>query len=147
MGRRNTKLTQRRNIRLPLELMAMIFDFYVHIYAQPPEKLLPICRTWYSWAISQPKLWTNLDPFALLGKGFIHNWAGSFFQSRIARSNPAPLRVNLTGCSWDLMSIAASDVTAIPTFLPRIQELVIASRPDAGFLVGDQPLLKTLTIN
>ena len=58
------ELGQRRNLPLPPELIGMIFDFYVHLYRQLPEKLLLVCRTWHVLALSQPTLWTNLDLLA-----------------------------------------------------------------------------------
>ena len=95
------ELSQRRNLPLPHELMGMIFDFYVHVYKQLPEKLLLVCRAWHVLALSQPTLWTNLDPLDQFGHRIVRPWAGTFLQSRIARSNPAPLKVNFSRVSWD----------------------------------------------
>jgi hypothetical protein len=140
------KLAQRRNLPLPPELMGMIFDFYVHLYGQLPEKLLLVCRTWHVLALSQPTLWTNLDPLDQFGHRIVRPWAGTFLQSRIARSNPAPLKVDFTRLSWDMTPRLREKVASIPTFRPRIQELVISRAIDRTYLVGPQPLLKSLTI-
>jgi F-box-like len=140
------QLEQRRNLPLPPELMGMIFDFYVHHYGQLPEKLLLVCRAWHVLALSQPMLWTNLDPLGQFGLSIVQPWAGTFLQSRIARSNPAPLKVDFTGFSWDMTSSVVKKVAAVPTFRPRIQELVVSRAVDASYLVGPQPLLKSLTI-
>ena len=140
-------LAQRRNLPLPPELMGMIFDFYVHLYGQLPEKLLLICRTWYVLALSQPTLWTNLDPLDQFGHHIVRPWAGTFLQSRIARSNPAPLKVDFSKLSWDMIPEVVQKVATIATFRPRIQELVISRAIDMSYLVGPQPLLKSLTIS
>ena len=144
--RMKEKLLQRRTLPLPPELMGIIFDFYVHHYRQLPETLLLVCRIWHILALSQPTLWTNLDPLGQFGLRVVRPWAGTFIQSRIARSNPAPLKVNFTSLSWDMTPTVAQKVASIPTFLPRIQELVISRAVDNSFLVGPQPLLNSLTI-
>ena len=140
-------LAQRRNLPLPPELMGMIFDFYIHLYGQLPEKLLLVCRTWHVLALSQPTLWTNLDPLDQFGHRIVRPWAGTFLQSRIARSNPAPLKVDFSRLSWDMTSKAVEKVASIATFRPRIQELVISRAIEISYLVGPQPLLKSLTIS
>jgi len=138
------KLVQRRTLPLPPELMGIIFDFYVHHYRQLPETLLLVCRIWHVLALSQPSLWTNLDPLGQFGLKVVRPWAGTFLQSRIARSNPAPLKVDFTSFSWDMTPTVVRKVASIPTFLPRIQELVTCY--DASYLVGPQPMLNSLTI-
>src|SRR5260221_4088364 len=90
------ELGQRRNLPLPPELIWMIFDLYVHLYNQLPERLLLVCRTWHVLALSQPTLWTNLDPLGPFGLNIVRPWAGTFIQSRIAHSKPAPLKVDFT---------------------------------------------------
>jgi len=144
--RRMMELAQRRNLFLPIELMGIIFDYYVHFYGQLPEKLLLVCRTWYVLALSQPTLWTNIDPRGQFKLTVVKPWVGTFLQSRIARSNPAPLKVDFTNLRKDMTPNVAKKVAAIPTFLFRIQELVISRVLDMNFLAGDQPLLKSLTI-
>ncbi len=150
VGRRMAELTvlaQRRNLFLPIEIMGMIFDFYVHLYNQLPEKLLLVCRTWHVLALSQPTLWTNLDPVFQFNLMIIRRWAGTFLQSRIARSNPAPLKVNFFArLTTDMTPSVVNKIAAIPTFLSRIQELVINRELDLNFIAGNQPLLKSLTI-
>ena len=79
---------------LPPELMGMIFNFYDHLYEQLPERLLHVCRASHVLALSQPTLWTNLDPLDQFGHRIVRPWAGTYLQSRIARSNPAPLKVD-----------------------------------------------------
>ena len=141
------ELGQRSNLPLPPELIGMIFDFYVHLYRQLPEKLLLVCRTWHVLALSQPTLWTNLDLLAQFELFTVQPWAGTFLQSRIARSNPAPLKVNFRNLWLDMTPRAARKIAAIPTFRPRIQELVISRTEDLHYLVGDQPLLQSLTVS
>jgi hypothetical protein len=140
------ELGRQRNLPLPPELMGIIFDFYVHLYGQLPEKLLLVCRTWHVLALSQPTLWTNLDPLHQFGLTVVRPWAGTFLQSRIARSNPAPLKVDFKMFLWDMTPKVVRKVAAIPTFRSRIQELIINRAADMNYLVGDQPLLKSLTI-
>jgi hypothetical protein len=140
------EVLQRRTLPLPHELMGIIFDFYVHHCRQLPETLLLVCRIWHVLALSQPTLWTNLNPLGQFDLEVVRPWAGTFLQSRIARSNPAPLMVDFTSFSWDMTPTAVQKVASIPTFLPRIQELVISRAVDNSYLVGPQPLLKSLTV-
>jgi hypothetical protein len=126
--------------------MGIIFDIYVHHCGQLPETLLLVCRIWHVLALSQPTLWTNLDPLDQFDLEVVRPWAGTFLQSRIARSNPAPLKVDFTDFSLDMTPTVVQKVASIPTFLPRIQELVISRVVDNNYLVGPQPLLKILTI-
>jgi len=141
------ELGQRSNLPLPPELIGIIFDFYVHLCRQLPEKLLLVCRTWHVLALSQRTLWTNLDPLAQFELLVVQPWAGTFLQSRIARSNPAPLRVNFKSLWLDMTPNVVKKVAAIPTFRSRIQELVISRVEDLQYLVGDQPLLQSLTFS
>jgi hypothetical protein len=138
---------QRRSLPLPHELMVIIFDFYVHHCGQLPETLLLVCRIWHALALSQPTLWTNLDPLDQFDLEVVRPWAGTFLQSRIARSNPAPLKVDFRSFSWDMTPTIVRKVASIPTFRPRIQELVISRDVDIDYLIGPQPLLKSLTIH
>ena len=46
-----------------------------------------------------------------------------------------------------MTSRVVKKVASIPTFRPRIQELVISREIDTSYLVGPQPLLKSLTIS
>ena len=146
VGRRMAKLMQQRSLLLPIEIMAMIFDYYVHLYRQLPEKLLLVCRTWHVLALSQPTLWTNLDPVGQYNHTAPRPWAGTYLQSRIARSNPAPLKVNFVGLNMNMSPSIVKKVAAIPTFLSRLQELTINHNLDINYLAGNQPLLKSLTI-
>ena len=124
----------------------MIFDYYVHLYRQLPEKLLLVCRTWHVLALSQPTLWTNLDPLSQFNLTVVRPWVGTYLQCRIARSNPAPLKVDFARLKRDMTPSVVKKVAAIPTFLSRIQELTINRDLDMIFLAGNQPLLKSLTI-
>ena len=141
------KLGQRRKLSLPPELMGIIFDFYVHLYDQLPERLLLVCRAWHVLALSQPTLWTNLDPLDPFGLYRARSWMGTFLQSRIARSNPAPLKVDFTQKFRKIILLhdITEKVAAIDTFLPRIQDLVINDTKGLIYLVGDQPLLRHLS--
>ena len=139
-------LIQRRTLPLPPELMGIIFDLYVHHCGNLPEKLLLVCRTWHVLALSQPTLWTNLDPLGQFDLRIVRPWAGTFLQSRIARSNPVPLKVDFTSLSWDMTHAAVRKIASTPTFRPRIQELVISRAIDDNYLVGPQPLLNSLSI-
>ena len=140
------KLEQRRNLPLPHELTGMIFDFYVHLYGQIPEGLLLVCRAWHVLAISQPALWTNLDPLGPFGLRTVRPWAGTFLQSRISRSNPVPLKVDFSQWSPCIQWKDVKKIAGIHTFRSRIQELVISSTHELHYLIGSQPLLKLLNI-
>jgi len=139
------KLVQRRTLPLPSEIMGIIFDFYVHHCRQLPETLLLVCRIWHVLALSQRTLWTNLDPLGQFDRTAVRPWAGTFLQSRIARSNPVPLKVDFTSFSWKISPSEVQKIASIPTFRRRIQELVINHEVENDFLVGPQPLLNSLT--
>ena len=138
------ELGQRRNLPLPPELMGIIFDFYVHVYNQLPERLLLVCRAWHVLALSQRALWTNLDPLGPFGLIIIRPWAGTFLQSRIKRSNPAPLKVNFSNCSRYILFKDTKKIANISTFRSRIQDLTITSIRDLIYAFGDPPVLKAL---
>ncbi len=137
---------QRRNLPFPPELMGMIFDFYVHLYGQIPERLLLVCRAWHVLALSQPALWTNLDPLNPFGLSTVRPWAGTFLQSRISRSNPAPLKADFSQWSQSTRLKDVRKIASLRTFRSRIQELVISSNQELHYLIGSQPLLKHLSI-
>ena len=137
---------QRRNLPLPPELMGIIFDFYVHLYGQIPERLLLVCHAWHVLALSHPAVWTNLDPLGPFGLSTVRPWAGTFLQSRISRSNPAPLKVDFSRWSQSTQLEDVKKIAGIHTFRSRIQELVISSTQELHYLIGAQPLLKHLSI-
>ena len=137
---------QRRNLPLPPELMGMIFDFYVHVYGQIPERLLLVCRAWHVLALSQPALWTNLDPLGPFGLSTVRPWAGTFLQSRIKRSDPYPLKADFSRWSQSTHLEDVKKIASLRTFRSRIQELVISSKHELHYLIGSQPLLKHLSI-
>jgi len=139
------ELRQRRNLPLPPELMGMIFDFYVHLYSQLPERLLFVCRAWHVLALSQQTLWTDLDPLDAFHLSTVRPWAGTFLQSRVARSNPAPLKADFSRWSRRLQLKDVKKIANIHTFRSRIRELVITNARDLLCLVGGQPLLTYLT--
>ena len=140
------ELEQRRNLPLPPELMGMIFDFYVHLRGQIPERLLLVCHAWHVLALSQPALWTNLDPLGPFGLSTVRPWAGTFLQSRISRSNPCPLKADFSRWSQSIQLQDVKKIAGIRTFRSRIQELVISSNQELHYLIGSQPLLKHLSI-
>ncbi len=140
------ELEQRRNLPLPPELMGMIFDFYVHLYGQIPERLLLVCHAWHVLVLSQPALWTNLDPLGPFGLSTVRPWAGTFLQSRISRSNPYPLKADFSRWSQSTRLQDVKKIADIRTFRSRIQELVISSNQELHYLIGGQPLLERLSI-
>ena len=129
-------LGQQRNPPLPPELMWIIFNFYVHLYDQLPERLLLVCRAWHVLALSQPILWTNLDPLSPFGLSTIRPWAGTFLQSRIARSNPAPLKVDFSKFSPNIRLQDLKKIANISTFRSRIQDLTIAYKKETWFMLS-----------
>jgi len=139
------ELGQRKNLPLPPELIGMIFDVYVHLYGQIPERLLLVCRAWHVLALSQPALWTNLDPLGPFGFSTVRPWAGTFLQSRISRSNPCPLNVDFSQWSRSTRLQDVKKIASLPTFRSRIQELVISIYQELHYLIGSQPLLKHLS--
>ena len=124
--------------------MGIIFDFYVHVYDQLPEILLLVCRAWHVLALSQRALWTNLDPLDPFSLTIVRPWAGTFLQSRIARSNPAPLKFGSSKRSWNILFKDMEKIANIKTFRSRIQDLTIHHRYDLVYLISDQQLLEQL---
>jgi hypothetical protein len=137
-------LTARRSLPIPHELLELIFQYSVHSL---PEKLLLVCRTFYLVAINCHALWTDLDP---VGQSVMYNlprWAGTFIQSRVARSNPIPLDLDLTNVrTWYMKDEFAKKVAGIPTLLQRCRSVVISRASEPQFFQGSQPLLESLTL-
>jgi hypothetical protein len=139
------RLTARRSLPIPHELLALIFQYFIHSYGQLPEKLLLVCRTFYLVAINCRALWTDLNP---TGRSIVRDlprWAGTFIQSRVARSNPTPLDLDFWNV-WDMTDEFAKKVTAIPTLLQRCRSIVITRPGELQFFQGFQPLLESLTL-
>jgi len=141
-------LTARRSLPIPRELLEIIFQYFVHSYGQLPEKLLLVCRTFYLVAINCRALWTNLDPS--FSSGLINTllpWAGTFIQSRVARSNPIPLDIDFTNVRMlDLKGEFAKKVAGIPTLLQRCRSVAICRSGELHFFQGFQPLLESLSL-
>ena len=100
-------LTARRSLPIPYELLELIFQYFVHLHGQLPERLLLVCRTFYVVTINCRALWTDLDP---VGRSTVHHlprWAGTFIQSRVARFEPIPLTVDFTIELFDLGDVTA----------------------------------------
>jgi len=141
-------LTARRSLPIPHELLEIIFQYLVHSYGQLPEKLLLVCRTFYLVAINCRALWTDLDPvFPSVLRNNLLPWAGTFIQSRVARSNPIPLDIDFTNL-WDLevTDEFAKKVAGIPTLLQRCRSIVISRSSELHFFQGFQPLLESLSL-
>jgi len=141
-------LTARRSLPIPHELLEIIFQYFAHSYGQLPEKLLLVCRTFYLVAINCRALWTNLDatfPFVLRNK--LLPWAGTFIQSRVARSNPIPLDIDFTNVrDLEMTDEFARKVAGIPTLLQRCRSVVISRSSELHFFQGFQPLLESLSL-
>ena len=138
-------LTARRSLPIPHELLELIFQYLVHSYGQLPEKLLLVCRTFYLVAINCRALWTNLDPSVL--RNSLFPWAGTFIQSRVARSNPIPLDIDFTNVrDLEMTDEFAKKVAGIPTLLQRCRSVVIFRSSELHFFQGFQPLLESLSL-
>ena len=140
-------LTARRSLPIPHELLELIFQYFVHSHGQFPEKLLLVCRTFYVVTINCRALWTDLDP---IGQSTVHHlprWAGTFIQSRVARSNPIPLAVDFTNFpTLEMTDEFAKKVASIPTLLQRCRSVVISRASELQFFQGFQPLLESLNM-
>jgi hypothetical protein len=140
-------LTARRSLPIPHELLDLIFQYFVHSYGQFPEKLLLVCRTFYLVAINCRALWTNLNPVNQYTVNYLPRWAGTFIQSRVARSNPAPLDIDFTNVRiLDITVEFTKRVAGIPTLLQRCRSVVICCSNELAFFQGFQPLLESLTL-
>jgi hypothetical protein len=141
-------LEARRSLPVPYELLEHIFQYFVHSYGQLPEKLLLICRTFYVVAMGCHALWTGLDPVCQFNLGHhLPRWAGTFIQSRVARSNPAPLDIDFSSVwSSEVTDEFVKKIAGIPTLLQRCRSVIIRHSSDLQFVQGFQPLLESLTI-
>jgi len=141
-------LTARRSLPVPHELLELIFQYLVHSYGELPEKLLLVCRTFYLVAINCRALWTNLDPiFPPVLRNNLLPWAGTFIQSRVARSNPIPLDIDFTNVrDLEMTDEFARKVAGIPTLLQRCRSVVISRSSELHFFQGFQPLLESLSL-
>jgi hypothetical protein len=134
------RLTARRSLPIPHELLELIFQYFVHSYGQLPETLLLVCRTFYVVAINCRALWTDLNPVSLSNVCGLPRWAGTFIQSRVARSNPAPLDIDFTNLSpLDRIGGFAKKVAGIPTRLQRCRSVVISCSNELHFFQGSNP--------
>ena len=140
-------LEARRSLPVPHELLELIFKYYVHLYGQLPERLLLVCRTFYVVAINCRALWTGLTPSSRYASHHLPLWAGTFIQSRVARSNPAPLDIDFSDI-WhlDMLDGLAKKISEIPTLLQRCRSVVISTSSERHFFQGFQPLLESLTL-
>jgi len=80
-------LEAQRSLPVPHELLELIFKYSVHLYGQLPETFLLVCRTFYVVAIDCRALWTGLNPVSECALYNLPLWAGTFIQSRVARSH------------------------------------------------------------
>jgi hypothetical protein len=142
------RLTARRSLPISHEPLKLIFQYFVHSYGQLPDKLLLVCRTFYVVAINCRSLWTNLNPVGQPTLFDPPHWAGTFIQSRVARSNPAPLDIDFTNVYIaEMEEEFAEKVAAIPTLLQRCRSVVISCSNELVFFQGFQPLLESLTMD
>ena len=139
--------TARRSLPIPHELLEIIFQYSVHSYGLLPEKLLLVCRTFYIVAMNCRALWTDLDAVGQSTSTCLPLWAGTFIQSRVARSNPSPLDIHFANVQTPEMTDEfAKKVAGIPTLLQRCRSLVIFRGSEIQFFQGFQPLLESLTL-
>ena len=130
---------------MPHELLEHIFQYFVHSYNQLPERLLFVCRTFYVVAINCRALWTCLNPVERFPLHHLPLWTGTLIQSRVARSNPAPLDIDFTEVrDSEMTDEFAKKVTGIPTLLKRCRSIVISRPSELHFFQGSQPLLESL---
>ena len=140
-------LTARRSLPVPHELLEIIFQYSVHSYGLFPENLLLVCRTFYIVAMNCRTLWTDLDPVGASTSPCLPLWAGTFIQSRVARSNPSPLDIHFANVQTPEMTYEfAKKVADVPTLLQRCRSVVIFRGSELQFFQGFQPLLESLTL-
>ena len=140
-------LEARRSLPVPHELLELIFKCSVHLYDLLPERLLLVCRTFYVVAINCRALWTSLNLGDKCTSNHLPLWAGTFIQSRVARSNPAPLDIDFSDiCGLRMPDDFAKKVSDIPTLLQRCRSVVISTPSELHFFQGFQPLLESLTL-
>ena len=140
-------LNAQRSLPIPQELLELIFKYSVHSHGQLPERLLLVCRTFYLVAINCRTLWTNLVPVGRSTNRNLPRWAGTFIQSRVARSDPVPLAIDFTNVqTWEMTDKFAEKVAGIPTLLQRCRSVVISRASELQFFQGFQPLLESLDL-
>ena len=110
-----------------------------------PEKLLLVCRDWHSHALL-PRLWAEIPPL-LSSNGLPLSCAGTYIQTRVARSNPHPLALDFTWLADSSNRIAAlRQISGIPGLLPRCRSVVIDCSATWVLVQGIQPLLQKITM-
>ena len=140
-------LTAQRSLPIPHELLELIFQYSVHSHGQLPERLLLVSRTFYLVAINCRTLWTDLVPVSQSPRVYLPRWAGTFIQSRVARSDPVPLAIDFTNVpTWEMTDEFAKKIAGIPTLLKRCRSVVISRASELQFFQGFQPLLESLDL-
>lgn len=130
---------------LPSDILYEIFGHFVHGYRQMPEKLLLVCRNWHLHA-TLPSLWVEIPPL-VSSSGLPLSCAGTYIQTRVARSDPLPLDLDFTWLSDSSNRITAlKQISEIPGLLPRCRSVVIGSSAAWVLVQGFQPLLQKITM-
>jgi hypothetical protein len=141
------RLGARRSLPVPHELLEHIFKYLVHSYGHPPDELLFVCRTFYVVAMGCRTIWTGLNPVSQFKLDHLPRWTGTFIQSRVARSNPAPLDIEFADIgSSELTDELAKKIAGIPTLLQRCRSVIIFQLSERHFVEGFQPLLESVTM-
>ena len=130
---------------LPSDILWEIFGHFVHSYRQMPEKLLFVCRGWHLHALI-PRLWVEIPPLiSPIGKPL--SCAGTYIQTRVARSDPLPLDLDFSWLADSSNRIAAlRRISDIPGLLPRCQSVTIDCTAAWVLVQGFQPLLRKVTM-
>ena len=130
---------------LPSDILYEIFGHFVYGCRQMPEKLLFVCRDWYLHAIL-PSLWVEIPPL-VSSSGLPRSCAGTYIQTRVARSDPLPLDLDFTWLADSSNRIAAlKQISEIPGILPRCRSVVIGCTATWVLVQGFQPLLQKITM-
>lgn len=130
---------------LPSDILYEIFGHFVHTYRQMPEKLLLVCRDWHLHALL-PRLWAEIPPL-ISSTGLPLSCAGTYIQTRVARSEPLPLDLDFSWLADSSNRIAAlRQISEIPGLLPRCRSVVIDCSAAWVLVQGFQPLLQKITM-
>jgi len=130
---------------LPSDILFGVFGQFVHGYRQMPEKLLLVCRDWHIHALF-PRLWVDILPL-VSSIGLPLSCAGTYIQTRVARSDPLPLDLDFTWLADSSNRLAAlKQISEIPGLLPRCRSVVIDCNTTWMLVRGLQPLLQKITM-
>jgi hypothetical protein len=101
---------------LPVELLQIIFQYYLCSDTDLPEIFLFVFHRWHDTAISFPTLWSDIDPTPLR---INPKWQVQFIQARYLHSRPLLLYLDLR---LDLALDSIVDTPTLPVSMSALHD-------------------------